>query len=276
MANVTDRLKAALPTAEHTSDILEGVGQFGYVTRGVIYGLIGILVANTVRVGGSTTDPKGVIAEMGSQPFGQILLWTVAFGLAAYALFRGAWMVRDPEGTDEGFKKVARRVGYGISGILHGSLSFFTFRLAMGAGKSGLTEKQRSAELMSYPGGSLALVIIGIIIGVVAFIHFKKAYSKDFMRHYGSARLQASRTRWLERIGQFGLAARGVTFAMIGWFLIKAGLDHNPREVVGLRGAFDELASQTYGSILLLVVALGFVAFGIYSITRGVYGRLRA
>ncbi len=34
-----------------------------------------------------------------------------------------------------------------------------------------------------------------------------------------------------------GYAARGVAFALVGWFLVTAGLQHDPQEVRGLDGA---------------------------------------
>ena len=61
---------------------------------------------------------------------------------------------------------------------------------------------------------------------------------------------------------------------MIGIFLIKAAVDYNPSKAVGLDGALAKLAHQSYGSVLLGVVAGGLVAFAIYSLADARYRKI--
>src|SRR5436190_617160 len=68
------------------------------------------------------------------------------------------------------------------------------------------------------------------------------------------------------RIAQVGLVARGIVFAMIGWFLVQAARTVDPKQVIGLDGALAKLAHEPAGPFLLGGVALGLIAFGIYSI----------
>ena len=56
--------------------------------------------------------------------------------------------------------------------------------------------------------------------------------------------------------------------------MIKAAIDYAPSKAVGLDGALAKLAHQTYGPFLLGVVAIGLVAFGLYSITDARYRRI--
>ena len=67
------------------------------------------------------------------------------------------------------------------------------------------------------------------------------------------------------KLGRFGMFARGVTFLVIGWFLIQAGIHKDAGQVQGFGGAFLFLLSQPYGHILVGVIALGFVALGLHS-----------
>jgi hypothetical protein len=75
-------------------------------------------------------------------------------------------------------------------------------------------------------------------------------------------------------LGRFGMAARGVTFLVIGWFLIQAGLNHAPSKATGFGGAFLFLLAQPYGRWLLGIVALGFIALGIHSFACARWVRL--
>ena len=61
-----------------------------------------------------------------------------------------------------------------------------------------------------------------------------------------------ARSPWL---GVVGLCARGVAFALIGIFIVRAAIDYKPSEAVGLDGALYRLTSHSYGPALLLVVA---------------------
>ena len=75
-------------------------------------------------------------------------------------------------------------------------------------------------------------------------------------------------------LGRFGMFSRGVTFTVIGWFLVQAGMQHDPSKAQGFGGAFLFLLSQPYGPFLLGVVALGFVALGLHSFACARWVRL--
>ena len=79
---------------------------------------------------------------------------------------------------------------------------------------------------------------------------------------------------WRIAIARFGLAARGVVFCIIGFFLIQAARQYDVREVRGLGEALQVLQQQPYGTWLLGIVALGLVAYGIYMIIQGRYRHL--
>jgi hypothetical protein len=79
---------------------------------------------------------------------------------------------------------------------------------------------------------------------------------------------------WIIAIARFGLAARGVVFSIIGFFLIQAARHYDPSEVRGLGEALQVLAQQPYGAWIMGIVALGLIAYGIYMIIQGRYRRL--
>jgi hypothetical protein len=71
-----------------------------------------------------------------------------------------------------------------------------------------------------------------------------------------------------------GQGALGVVASIIGIFLIVAALHHNPGEAKGLSGALITLLQQPFGPILLGIVAVGLLAYGIYSFVEARYRRL--
>lgn len=72
-------------------------------------------------------------------------------------------------------------------------------------------------------------------------------------------------------IGTVGIVARGVVFALVGVFLVRAAYQYDPKEAVGLDGALGEIARAPYGPFLLGLVAAGLFAFGLYSLAEARY-----
>ena len=58
---------------------MENLARFGYVVRGLVYVVIGVLALQVAfGGGGALTDPQGAIAVMGKSAFGAILFSTLA------------------------------------------------------------------------------------------------------------------------------------------------------------------------------------------------------
>jgi hypothetical protein len=75
-------------------------------------------------------------------------------------------------------------------------------------------------------------------------------------------------------LGVFGHVARAVVFALVGYGLIKAAIDYNPQEAIGLDGALRKLAHASYGPALLAVVAAGLAGFALYSMADARYRKV--
>jgi hypothetical protein len=124
---------------------------------------------------------------------------------------------------------------------------------------------------MSVTGGRFLVGLVGLIIIAVACHQAYQAFSQDFMDELQTYRMSPSARTWARRIGMAGYLGRAVVFGLIGVFLIRAAVEFDPKEAVGLDGALQTLARQPTGPWLLALTALGLFAFGVYSIVRGRY-----
>jgi hypothetical protein len=199
-----------------------------------------------------------------------------AVGLSGYTLWRFVQAFVDPERQGTEAKGLITRLGCAVSGVAYAALAVLAARMALGVGSGGgnNAEQEWTATLLAQPFGQWLVGIVGVIIIGVGLAHFYMAYTATFMQEYAPGEMSARQQQWARRIGQWGLAARGVTFCLIGGFLMYAGISADPSEARGLGGALATLAQQPYGPWLLGVVALGLVAYGIFCMSQALYRRV--
>src|SRR5689334_15196367 len=85
------------------SRTFEWLSRAGFVARGLVYGIIGILALKlAIGSGGKATDQEGAMKTLAQQPLGKVMLLALAVGLAGYAMWRftRASLGRGPEGSD--------------------------------------------------------------------------------------------------------------------------------------------------------------------------------
>src|SRR5512132_680770 len=127
-------MRAARETGEDVvqSAPFEWLARWGFVARGLIYGIIGILALElALGVGGRATNQQGALKTIAHQPFGKFLLILVAIGLGGYGLWRivRATLGHGPEASDSGFDRVAALA----SGLVYVAICTIAVKLILGS-----------------------------------------------------------------------------------------------------------------------------------------------
>lgn len=256
----------------------ETLARLGYAAKGIVYFVVGLLAAQAaLGTGGKTTDTSGALEEIIVQPFGKLLLSIVALGLVGYALWRVVQTVLDPEhkGQKLTAKRSAQRLGYAFSAISYTGLALTAVRLVLGSGRSQANASQDwTARFLSQPFGQVLVGIAGAIVLGVGIAFFYQAYKATFRRHFKISEMTAGEQTWITRLGRFGVTARGIVFTIIGSFLMVAAVQLNARQAKGLGGALATLAEQPFGPWLLSFVALGLIAYSLYSLAEARYRKI--
>ena len=78
------------------------------------------------------------------------------------------------------------------------------------------------------------------------------------------------------QLGQIGYAARGIVCAVLGTIIFRAGLTNTPSQLQGFDRALVTLAQTPNRNLLLGGVALGMIAFGIFSAFNAWWIRMSA
>jgi hypothetical protein len=255
------------------SHAFEWLSRAGFVARALIYGIIGIL-ALKLAVGhrGEVTNQQGALHTVAHQPFGKLLLTLVAIGLGGYSLWRlvRAGIGHGREGSDTGVDRIAGLA----SGIAYGALCVVAIAILLGnGGGTGNTEKT-TAGVFGWPAGTWIVGIAGVVMIGVALYQGYRGITKTFLDDSKVENMGSRTKEWIGRLGLIGHLARGVVFGLVGIFLIKAAVDYNPGAAVGLDGALAKIVHRSYGPIALGVVAVGLVAFALYSLSDARYRRI--
>ena len=256
---------------------VERMARFGYGAKGVVYIVIGFLATEAAFTGGGkTTNSQGALTSIFQAPFGQFLLAIVAFGLAGYALWRFVEAALDSENKGHEAKGIAVRAGYVFSGIAYGLLSYTAFQLITGAGAkaNGSTGTQDwTARLLGMPFGQGLVGLVGLIVIGVGIGQFVKGYKADFNKRLKLNEIPQSFRSWAVFSGRWGYMARGVVFTILGGFLVEAAMHANPQQAKGIGSALDLLAEQSYGPVLLGIVAVGLISYGLFMLVQARYRR---
>lgn len=256
---------------------LELLERLGYAVRGLLYVVMGFLALKIALAtpGGKATDLSGSLVWLIGNPLGKFVLIVIIVGLVAYSIWGFVRAIYDPLHRGRDAKGIAARVGFVSSAVSYLAIAFFAFTILAGSGAKATDSTQKTViSLMANPIGGLATELLGVIAIIVGIGQFIEAYRATFAKDLKAGEMTQSERELAIGLGRFGMAARGVTFLVIGWFLIQAGIHHDPHEAHGFGGAFLFLLAQPYGRWLLGIVALGFIALGLHSFACARWVRL--
>jgi len=272
--------------ADHASDQvvreaspwIEGLGRFGHIAIGLVYGTIGVLAALAAAgQGGTTTDTHGAMEWLVQAPYGRAILGAVAVGLGGYAVWRFVQAIRDTESKGTDLSGIANRLVYAFIGASYATLALSALRLAQGEGgghNQDTSAQDWTAWLLSQPFGQVLVAAFGVAVLAVAAVQFWMAYSEKCCESLRASELSETQERLVRLAGRVGFTARGVSFGIIGLLLIVAAVHARADEARGLGGALAALAHQPFGPWLLGAVAVGLVCYGLFMLVQARYRRL--
>jgi hypothetical protein len=249
----------------------------GFVARGLIYCLIAALTLE-VAFGkrSSPEDQQGALQTVAQQPFGRFLLGALALGLAAFAFWCFAQAVLGEKLETGEEVNVFLRIGFAALGLLYTGLCVLCTAIlvaANGAAKSGSGKGETRATriALEQPAGRYLVIAVGvgIVAGGLALIYF--ALSGKFRKELKEGQMGHAERRWYLPLGVAGYVARGVVFALAGFFVARAAWQYDPNEAVGLDGALSKLAQADYGPVLLALTAAGLLAYGLFCFVEARY-----
>lgn len=238
----------------------------GFAARGIVYVLLGYIALST---GGEAKEGASAVYDyLQDVPFGQVLLWLMALGLLAYAIFRFLSAIADIQHKGSDKEGLMKRTGDFASGVAHLFLTYAAYQFASGAKQSAESGGESGGQAMA--GSVLSMDIGPILIGAIgvgfligAVMQAKNAYTAHFMH-----RISANAPHGTEMIGRAGHASRAIVFAIIGYSMVQGAWLASDEKVKGLGEAI--LSLRETGTLYTLV-AVGLILYGLFSLVTARY-----
>lgn len=254
-----------------------GFARAGFAARGLIYGLIAAVALLVVF--GKRNRPEGqqgALKTIAAQPFGKFLLVALAIGLAAYAFWCFAQAVLGEKLETGEDVNVLKRIGLAVVGLVYAALGALCIAIVAGAGQTtqsggGKGESRATRFALEQPAGRYVVIAIGLGIVVAGIVLAGMGLTRKFRDQLKEGQMGGTERKWFTALGVVGYVARGIVFALVGFFVARAAWQYDPKEAVGLDGALEKLAQATYGPVLLGLVAAGLFAFAVFSLVEARY-----
>jgi hypothetical protein len=257
---------------------MEKITRLGYAVKGFLYIAIGfIAISGALGKSSTPADQVGAIVAFSKLPYAFILLWVILIGLVAYSLWGLVRAVFDPLHKGNDLKGLVTRGGFLLSAITYASFVLPTYHLIQGAsgGAGSSSTIKIVSTVMNMPMGRWLVGAVGLGAVAAGLYQIYTGIKMNFDQFYKPYALSPEQFRFAKQMGRFGTMARGIVFAIAGGFIVLAAYQANPGHARGFDGAFKYLAQQPYGIYLLEIIALGMIAFGLYSVMMAAWLRLK-
>lgn len=266
--------RASLSGTSHEQAV-GALGRAGFVARGVVYLLVGwIALLIALDRGGGEADRTGALELVAGKPFGVVVLWFLVVGFAGMALWRLMVAVL-PHRPDK--KGVGSRLASAGKAVLYVVAAYTTARFAATGHPSGSSNQKSTdftADLMRHGGGRWLVGAVGVALVIGGAVMIKRGVEKRFAKELETGSLSGAARRRVLILGMVGHIARAVIAVGAGGFLIDAAVRFDPSKARGVDGTLRSFASVPLGTVILIVMALGLAAFGLFSFCEARWRRV--
>jgi hypothetical protein len=268
---MSNRTRSTASRARNTP-ALRTAARLGIAVNGFLNIAIGATALGIVGSGVSgSASPNGALSGLAQGPGGQLLIWVIAVGMLALGLWQFASAALESESDRR--KRWMSRVKLIGKGVAYLAIAGIAVRVAVqGASGGGGAEEDLTARLLATPGGVVLVVLIGLLTFAIGGYLVVKGARKKFLDDLSVPAGAIGKATTV--LGVTGYVARGLAFGVIGILFLVAAGTADPSTAGGLDAALAALAALPFGQVLLVAVAIGFIAFGVYSVVRARFAKL--
>jgi hypothetical protein len=245
--------------------VIDRVARFGFGAKGIVTILVGGLALRyAIGWGGGVTGPGGAIQSMLDEPFGRTILAVLAAGLAGHALWMFVAAIIDADRKGAGFRGLAERTGFLVTGVGYVLLAYATVNLLLGKGAGGGTSLDQLAAAVLTPWvGRWFVGLVGGIVMTAGLLQLRLGITGGFRDSLRRALSRVERVV-VVMVGRVGYGALGVLSLLVGYSLVEVAVEYDPSKAGGWDQALWFLSGLGEGRWLLGAVSAGLILYGFY------------
>lgn len=265
----------AFDAVEQASDtrVLDVAARFGFGALAVVHILIGFIALRIAFGGRGEAEPTGALEAVAGNLLGTLTLVLCAIGCAGLAL----WQLSESTLRARHLpmkERIAKHISSGALVIIYGSMAgtFARFALGEDPDSSESTVDFTRSLLDTGVGVLLVFVTAAVILGIG--VHFVIKGSRRNFRPELRKFESTAHGRIIEILGVVGHVAKGIALLLVGGLFVIAGLSRDPSGSTGLDGSLKGLQDHPLGVYVLTAIAVGLICYGLFAVTRAVFGRM--
>src|SRR5690554_3177334 len=251
-----------------SGDVWEKGARAGYAVSGALHIVLGFLIAQLAFGGGSDeASSSEALSMLADSTFGVIVLWVAVVAFGALAAWQCADALRTHDDVKDRVKLLAKAGVYAV-------LAFSAATIALGSSSSGDDAQAQGlvGTVLEWPGGQIIVGAVALGILIAGVFHIVTGVKKKFMEHLKA--VPTGSGSWVRRLGMAGYIAKGTALVVVGVLFGYAAVNADADQAEGLNGSLEILLGLPGGPVIVVIVGLGFAAYGLYLFVRARYARM--
>nr|WP_221374798.1 DUF1206 domain-containing protein [Actinoplanes polyasparticus] len=267
MPSVTSQARGAASRAAGNT-WLERLTRAGFLGYGVLHLLFAYVIVQ-IAVGGRTADgdQSGAMHELAEESFGAALIVIMVIGLVAMAV----WQILEIFTV----RRHLERAASAVRAAFYLYLAWNGVKVLRGKNTSSADTQQNATEgLLGSGPGRLTVVGAGLVVTGIGIGLAVVGLTRRFEKHLKVGQMTSAMRRLIGRLGMLGYIAKGIAYAIAGVLFVVAAVQYDSDKARGLDAALRALSERSYGMWLLLLTAIGFVAYGLFAVAEARYRKV--
>lgn len=253
--------------------IIHYLPEFGCIATSILYagiGVIALLSFFKLRKGGA--DESSMMLILNESIVGMIIVIAILTGTACYVAWRLYEVFADPYDYGKSGKGIAQRTGIALSTTADALVVWSAMRVLLGVGNiqsdGQPVEERAMTNTLLEAGDAWLVILLGAAILLTSIVQFTYGVTRGYKERMKEDGFSPIMRKVFYILGLCGYSARGVILGIIGFFLLKAGIQNDADAVVNTDKAFDFIGDSV-GHVYFILTALGTIAYGVFMFGMG-------
>ncbi|KAI9243400.1 hypothetical protein BDA99DRAFT_530506 [Phascolomyces articulosus] len=267
--------------------IVRFIGRCGFIAKGVVYGIIGVLimtnVSGTYTPNGSqgNESPQGAFLLLGGIPaIGRPILVVMAIGLITYLCWR-FWEAITGQAYDAALSDRTNFFRYRLSPIVSGLVYCGYLYYLIQMIYQTEEEQRKTASSKEFPAswtdttvGSAFVGIFGVAFMIAFITQMVNAVTGNFIPDLKTC--EPTARKWeaitVHMFGRIGFGGRAAMFGTLSGFFWESLAERNESgEINVIAAAIGKLSTHTGGLFFMVLLGLGLIIYGLFAIGNAYY-----